>query len=35
VGEPAGSDLAPGRRGPVAVFSWDGERLDLVQRVAF
>ncbi|MGO9310055.1 MAG: N-acetylglucosamine-6-phosphate deacetylase [Spirochaetia bacterium] len=35
VGDLPWADLRPGRRGPVAVFSWDGERLRLENRVGF
>lgn len=35
MGDVAWAELAPGRRGPIAVFSWDGVDLKLEQRVAF
>jgi N-acetylglucosamine-6-phosphate deacetylase len=35
LGERAWADLCEGRRGPVAVFSWDGSRLALEQRLGF
>jgi N-acetylglucosamine-6-phosphate deacetylase len=31
----AWAELKPGRRGPVAVFSWDGARLALAERIGF
>ena len=35
IGDRAWADLVPGRRGPLAVFTWDGERLELAQRRGF
>lgn len=35
MGDRAWAELAPGRRGPIAVFSWNGERLQLEQRIGF
>ena len=35
MGADAWSNFAPGRRGPIAVFAWDGERLVLEHRVGF
>ena len=35
VGDRAWAELAAGRTGPVAVFSWDGEKLDLAERIGF
>jgi N-acetylglucosamine-6-phosphate deacetylase len=34
-GDPSWADLRPGRKGPVAAFLWDGERLALHQRFGF
>jgi len=34
-GDPGWADLVPGRGGPVAVFSWDGDRLGLEERLGF
>jgi N-acetylglucosamine-6-phosphate deacetylase len=34
-GDPAWSELEPGRPGPVAVFAWDGRRLSLEERLGF
>ena len=35
VGEPEWAELSPGRRGPIAVFFWDGTRLSLETREGF
>ncbi len=35
MGDLAWADLSPGRVGPLAVFSWDGARLQLEQRIGF
>ncbi len=35
VGDGSWADLRPGRKGPIAVFSWDGGRLKLEQRIGF
>jgi len=35
VGDPSWAELEPGRRGPLAVFSWDGSQLRLEQRIGF
>ena len=35
VGAAGWAELAPGRQGPLAVFSWNGERLSLEQRIGF
>jgi N-acetylglucosamine-6-phosphate deacetylase len=35
VGEGSWALLAPGRRGPIAVFSWDGRHLALRERIGF
>lgn len=35
VGDRSWAELAPGRRGPIAVFSWDGTRLSMRERIGF
>jgi hypothetical protein len=35
VGQQAEADLRPGRKGPIAVFTWDGSRLLLSEQVGF
>ena len=35
MGNPSWADLSPGRRGPLAVFSWDGFQLRLERRIGF
>jgi N-acetylglucosamine-6-phosphate deacetylase len=35
VGDSPWAELAPGRKGPIAVFSWDGTHLTLVERIGF
>jgi N-acetylglucosamine-6-phosphate deacetylase len=35
VGDRAWAELTPGRRGPVAVFTWDGAHLVLAERIGF
>jgi N-acetylglucosamine-6-phosphate deacetylase len=35
VGELSWAELRPGRRGPIAVFSWDGTHLELKERLGF
>ena len=35
VGEGSWAELAPGRKGPLAVFSWDGARLSIEERIGF
>jgi N-acetylglucosamine-6-phosphate deacetylase len=35
MGDRSWSDLRPGRQGPIAVFSWNGEHLQLEERIGF
>ena len=35
VGQQAEADLRPGRKGPIAVFTWDGSRLLLSEQIGF
>jgi N-acetylglucosamine-6-phosphate deacetylase len=35
MGDASWADLRPGRQGPLAVFSWNGERLGLEERIGF